>query len=218
MAIRVILVDDHRVVLEGLRVVLEAESDIELVGMADNGAEAIELVRKLKPDVAVVDVTMPGMNGIDTVKRIRAISQDTEIVALSMHASAPVAADMFRAGASSYIVKAASIQQLVTAIRTVITGQTYLPPELAALVPAELLRNEASAPATPQPAALSEREKQVLSHVAEGMSSKQIAAELFVTTKTIVWHRQSIMRKLGLRSVAELTKYAVRMGIATLDR
>jgi DNA-binding NarL/FixJ family response regulator len=217
MPISVVLVDDHQVVLDGLKSVLQNEADIELVGTATNGADAIELVRTLNPDVVVLDVTMPMLNGFDTLKQIRKISQDTEIVALSMHAGSQVASDMFRAGASAYIMKAASIDHLITAIRKVMTGETYLPPELIGLIPDELIRfDHKEGPNVGE--ALSEREREVLRLVAEGKSSKEIAAQLYVTTKTIVWHRQSIMGKLGLRSVAELTKYAVRMGLTPLDR
>ena len=217
MSIRVILVDDHQIVLDGLQSVLKNETDIELVGMAQNGPDAIELVRTLKPDVAVLDVTMPQWNGVDTLRQIRRVSPETEVVALSMHAGAQVACDMLRAGASSYVLKAASIQCLVTAIRTVVTGETYLPPDVVGLIPASLIRPHLDG-SSHVGQSLSEREKEVLRAVAEGKSSKEIAAELFVTTKTIVWHRQSIMTKLGLRSVAELTKYAVRMGLTPLDR
>ena len=216
MAIRVLLVDDHPVVLEGLKSVLQNEKDIQLVGTAGNGRDAIELVGKLAPDVVVLDVTMPDLNGVDTLKQIRRISQETEVVALSMHSGKQVASDMLAAGASSYILKAASLQHLITAIRTVVTGETYLPPDVAGLIPAGLLRPHRDQPPVAGEA-LSEREKEVLRLVAEGKSSKEIAAQLFVTTKTIVWHRQSIMGKLGLRTVAELTKYAVRMGLTTLD-
>ena len=136
MAIRVILVDDHQVVLDGLKSVLQNEPDIELVGMATNGADAIELVRTLNPDVVVLDVTMPQLNGFDTLRHIRKISQDTEIVALSMHAGQQVASDMLRGGASAYVLKAASIDHLIAAIRKVVTGGTYLPPDVVDLVPA----------------------------------------------------------------------------------
>jgi DNA-binding NarL/FixJ family response regulator len=217
MPIRVVLVDDHQIVLAGLRCVLQGEEDIDLVGVASNGRDAIELVRTLNPDVVVLDVTMPQTNGLDTLRGILRVSQDTEVVALSMHAGEQVVTDMLRAGASSYVLKSASIQCLTTAIRTVVTGETYLPPEVAGLAPANLLRphlDESSHTGE----SLSEREKEVLGAVAEGKSSKEIAAQLFVTTKTIVWHRQSIMGKLGLRSIAELTKYAVRMGLTPLDR
>jgi two-component system response regulator NreC len=216
MAIRVLLVDDHPVVLEGLRSVLQNEADIELVGTAVNGHDALELVRQLNPDVVVLDVTMPRMNGLDTLRQIRAASQDAEVVALSMHSGKQVASDMLAAGASSYILKAASLHHLITAIRTVVTGETYLPPDVAELISPELLRpHRDQLPSAGE--ALSEREREVLRRVAEGLSSKEIAAQLFVTTKTIVWHRQSIMGKLGLRTIAELTKYAVRMGLTSLD-
>lgn len=217
MPIRVLIVDDHQVVIDGLRSVLANEPEIELIGAATNAADALRLVQERNPEVVVLDVTMPQVNGFDLLRQIRAISQDAEVVALSMHSSPQVAQDMIRAGASSYVLKAASVQHLVAAIRTVVTGETYLPPEVASMVPPELLRTHHDA----KPAVggeLSAREKEVLGLVALGKSSKEIAADLFVTTKTIVWHRQSIMDKLGLRTVPELTKYAVRMGLTPLDQ
>ncbi len=217
MSIRVALIDDHQIVLDGLRSALASESDIEIIGIANSGRDGVELCRRLTPDVVVLDVTMPGMNGLECLRQIHAVSPDTEVVALSMHAGGQVARDMLAAGASSYVLKAASIQNLITAIRTVVTGQTYLPPELAGLVPQDLVRQERGGRSAPG-GALTDREKQVLSLVAEGKSSKEVAAEIFISTKTVVWHRQSIMDKLAIRSVAELTKYAVRAGLTPLDQ
>lgn len=216
MAIRVLLVDDHKVVVEGLRSLLSSEQEIELVGTATTADEALRLVRECDPDVIVLDVTMAPVNGFDLLRQIREISQEAEVVALSMHATPQIATDMLRAGASSYVLKSASTQHLIAAIRAVMTGETYLPPEVASMVPQDLLRpHRDTDPAIG--AELSAREKEVLALVAQGKSSKEIAAELYVTTKTIVWHRQSIMAKLGLRTVPELTKYAVRMGLTPLD-
>jgi DNA-binding NarL/FixJ family response regulator len=216
MAIRVLIVDDHQVVIDGLRSVLGAEADVQIVGAATVAKDAVELARQHQPDVVVLDVTMPGTNGFEVLRQIRAVAPDAEVVALSMHSSGQIAADMLRAGASSYVLKAASVQHLLAAIRTVVTGETYLPPEVASMVPQELLRPHERADGNPGDP-LSAREKEVLSLVAQGKSSKEAAADLFVTTKTIVWHRQSIMGKLGLRTVPELTKYAIRMGLTSLD-
>ncbi|HUO07969.1 MAG TPA: response regulator transcription factor [Phycisphaerae bacterium] len=218
MAIRVVLVDDHQIVVEGLKALLASDPGIEVVGEAFDGAEGIALAERLNPDVIVLDVTMPHMNGIEALREIRRRSPEAEIVGLSMHASGEVVCDMLRAGASGYILKTASVQNLAQAIRTVMTGRTYLSEEIVDQVPRELLRSAPlrfgeNAPAGYEIPELTEREREVLKLVAEGKSSKEIANQLFVTTKTIVFHRQSIMDKLGLHSVAELTKYAVRMGI-----
>jgi DNA-binding NarL/FixJ family response regulator len=163
---------------------------------------------------------MPELNGIGAVQEIRKVAPETEILGLSMHAARQVVCDMLQAGASGYMLKTTSVQDLAAAIRTVMTGQTYLSPEIIDLIPSHLLRSNVDrrrSSTQTEAAALTEREQEVLKYVAEGRSSKEIASALFVTTKTIVWHRQSVMDKLGLRSVAELTKYAVRMGLTTLN-
>jgi two-component system, NarL family, response regulator NreC len=213
MAIRVVLVDDHQIVREGIKGLLAGHAQIEVVGEAADGLEALELAERVMPDVMVLDVTMPGLNGIETMREIRRRAPETEVVALSMHASDQVVCDMLRAGASGYMLKTASVQQLARAIEVVMTGQTFLAPEIAEMVPEELLRRNPTG--VDEGRALSEREREVLKLVTEGRSSREIAAALFVTTKTVVWHRQSIMDKLHLRSVAELTKYAVRMGLTS---
>lgn len=217
MPISVILVDDHRMVLEGLKGLLAPDPEVRVIGEAENGMMAISLARRLTPDVMVLDVTMPGLNGIETMREIRTASPETEVVGLSMHAAAQVVCDMFRAGASGYILKTGSVDQLGLAIRTVMRGETFLSKEIAGLVPQELLRGQ-PVPTLPgqEIKELTDREREVLKLVAEGQSSKEIAEKLYVTTKTIVFHRQSIMEKLKLHSVAELTKYAVRMGLTTL--
>lgn len=214
MAIRVVLVDDHQMVREGIRSMLAASEGIEVVGEGTNGAEAAELAEKLMPDVMILDVTMPGVNGIEAMKEIRKKSPETEVLALSMHSADQVVSDMLRAGAAGYLVKTGSVKELAKAIRVVMTGQTFLSEEVADLVPPELVRREKSD--EEERGELTAREREVLKLVAEGRSSKEIAEALYVTTKTVVFHRQSIMRKLHLRSVAELTKYAVRMGLTEL--
>lgn len=214
MAIRVVLVDDHQIVRQGLKELLAAHPHIQVVGEAADGHAAVALARNLTPDVIVLDVTMPGLNGIETMREIRRIAPETEVLALSMHAADQVVCDMLRAGASGYMLKTASVQELARAIEIVMTGQTFLSQELAEMVPEELLRTSQQENVSVR--GLTEREQEVLKLVAEGRSSREIATALFVTTKTVVWHRQSIMDKLKLRSVAELTKYAVRMGLTSL--
>ncbi len=218
MAIRVLLVDDHQMVLEGLKGLLAADGGIEIVGEAQSGEQGLELAKKLSPDVIILDITMPGLNGIETMRRIRESAPETEVIGLSMHAVGQVVCDMLRAGASGYILKTGSVAQLATAIRTVMTGATYLSDDIADLVPDDLLRGKPAKRVLPgqEIKELTAREREVLKLVAEGKSSKEIGNALYITTKTIVWHRQSIMEKLDLRTVAELTKYAVRMGLTAL--
>jgi DNA-binding NarL/FixJ family response regulator len=213
MAITVVLADDHQIVREGIRALLAAHPDIQVVAEAADGQGAVDLAGSLKPDVLILDVTMPGLNGIDAMKQIRGVAPETEVLALSMHAADQVVIDMLRSGAAGYLLKGASVVDLARAIRAVMVGQTFLSPEIHDLVPAELLRDDASPSNTRE--TLTEREQEVLRLVAEGRSSREIAIALFITTKTVVWHRQSIMRKLQLRSIAELTKYAVRMGLTS---
>jgi len=155
---------------------------------------------------------MPELNGVEAMRQIRQRAPETEVIALSMHVASQVVSDMLRAGASGYLVKSKSVQELPQAIHTVMSGRTFLSLEVRKLPPPELVRTGPGVEGHTESKELTAREREVLKLVAEGKSSKEIAEALFVTTKTIVWHRQSIMDKLSLRSVAELTKYAIRMG------
>jgi DNA-binding NarL/FixJ family response regulator len=214
--IRVVLVDDHQVVLDGLNGLLSDEPDIEVVALADNGRAGVELARTHRPDVVVLDVAMPELNGIAAVKQILAASPQTKVLALSMHTGGQVVSDMLQTGAAGYVVKSSPIEEVVHAIKTVVSGKTFLSPEIAGSIVQDYVRGTPSEKDATR-SALTDREKEVLQLVAEGKSSKQIAADLHVTTKTIEWHRKGIMDKLGIRSIAELTKYAVREGLTTLD-
>jgi DNA-binding NarL/FixJ family response regulator len=208
MKTRILLVDDHHIVLDGLRSLLGSQDDMEVVGAIDNGLEAMDLVRDLRPDLVVMDVTMPGLNGIEVTRHIHEHADGTRILALSMHVQTEMVAAMARAGASAYLPKSTPVATLLESIRKVAAGYHLLEPT------AEVSGPGGAVPATVR---LSDREREVLQLLAEGKTSQRIGELLFVSTRTVDWHRRSIMQKLGLHSVAELTKYAVRTGLTSLD-
>ena len=215
MSIRVLLADDHQIVLEGLAGLLKAQGEWELVGTATSGRQAVELARRSRPDVVVIDVTMPDLDGVAATRAILSARRSTRVLALSMHCSGEIALRMFRAGARGYVVKSNSIEDIIVGIRAVADGQRYISPLLAGELPLErldaLLDQEAPADA------LSRREREVLCLVAQGLSTKQIAANLHVAKRTVDWHRRNIMDRLSIRTVAELTKFAIREGLTTVQ-
>lgn len=216
MAIRILLADDHAIVRAGFRNLLEKQRDMEVVGEANDGRDAIQIARQLKPDVIIMDVAMPELNGIDASRQITREFPDIKVLALSMHSSHRVVSQMLRAGASGYLVKTCTVEELVRAVRAVNEGKTYLSPEIASgLVEDYMHRVPAGDDDTP--ATLSDREREVLQLVAEGKTTKEIASLLHVSVKTVEGHRHSIMEKLALHSIAELTKYAVREGLTPLE-
>ena len=194
---------------------LRVQDGWELVGTATSGREAVELARRTRPDVVVMDVTMPDLDGVTATRAILSARRATRVLALSMHCSGEIALRMFRAGARGYVVKSNSIEDILVGIRAVVDGRRYVSPLLAGELPLErleeLLQQESPADA------LSRREREVLCLVAQGMSTKQIAAELHVAKRTIDWHRRNIMDRVNIRTVAELTKFAIREGLTTLQ-
>lgn len=215
MTIKVLLADDHQIIRDGLRSLLTNEPDIEVVGEANDGRAAVEMTQRLKPDIVVMDITMPGLNGIEATRQVRAISSDIKVLALSMHADKRFVAGVLHAGASGYVLKNCAFRELIQAIHTVAVNQTYLSPTIADIVVESYVRH------SPLPASslsgLTPREREVLQLIAEGLTLKKIAATLCVSPKTIETHREQIMRKLNASSVAELTKYAVREGLTSLE-
>ena len=213
---RVLLADDHKILRQGLRTLLEQEEDIDVVGEADNGRASVKLAGELAPDVVIMDVAMPDLNGIDATRRITEADPGARVLALSMHSDGPYVKGMLQAGARGYILKDCASEELTRAIRTVMAGQVYVSPGVTGAIVNDYVRQLSAA--TGEPAALSHREREVLQLFAEGASTATIAAQLHLSVKTIETHRKRIMDKLDLRSIAELTKYAIREGITTLDR
>jgi DNA-binding NarL/FixJ family response regulator len=202
--------------IAGLRVLLASQPDIEVVGEAADGRTALDLVRTLSPDVVVMDVGMPELNGIEATRRIRAEYERVKVIALSAYTEERYVHQMLEAGARGYVLKAAALEELVRAVRAASHGKTYLSPEIAGLVVERSTHanagGEISAFST-----LGPREREVLQLVAEGKASKEIATEMHISMKTVETHRRNIVEKLGLHGTAELTKYAVREGLTLLE-
>ena len=216
MSIKVLLVDDHAIIREGLRSLLEKEPHMEVVADTDDGRKARDLVRELSPDVVIMDITMPGLNGIEATRQITAESPGVKVIALSIHSKRRYVADMLSAGATGYILKECLFDELVQAIQAVVAGGQYLSPRITDVVVSDYVKRLSATTYSPFEV-LTTREREVLQLVAEGKSTKQIALELHVSTKTIEANRRQIMEKLDIHSVAELTKYAVREGLTTLE-
>ena len=212
MRTRLLLVDDHAVVRSGLKMLLENEHDVEIIGEASSASEAIEAALRQKPDVILMDIGLPDLSGIEATHKIKQQAPDVAIVALTIHEDEEYFFKMLEAGASGYVPKRAAPEELVTAIRAAATGQVYLYPSLAKLLVRDFLESERPRAAQP-PSDLTEREQEVLTHLAEGSSNEEIAAALIISPKTVARHRENIMRKLNLHSRAELVRYAIRKGI-----
>lgn len=216
MSTKVLLVDDHALIREGLRSLLEKQPDVQVVGEAEDGRRAKELVAELSPDIVIMDVTMPRLGGIEATRQIVSEFPSVKVIALSIHSKRRFVADMLGAGAAGYILKECLFDELVQAIQAVAAGGRYLSPRITDVVVDDYVKRLSGGAESPL-AALTGREREVLQLVAEGKSTKQIAVELHVSTKTIEANRRQIMEKLDMHSVAELTKYAIREGITALD-
>ncbi|MBS0374644.1 MAG: response regulator transcription factor [Proteobacteria bacterium] len=213
MTIRVVLADDHRMVREALREVLLKVPDIEVVGEAGTGAEALEVTGRLRPDVLVLDISLPDINGIEVASRLVGGGTTAKLVALSQHADKRYVTAIVRAGAHAYVTKSAAGTELVLAIRAVAAGHGYFAPEIAGALADEMRGEPPGADPAPPAPQLAPREREVLCLIAEGARTAAIAERLQVSAATIDVHRRNIMRKLGLRTVAELTRFAIREGL-----
>jgi len=211
---RILLVDDHDLMRDGLRAVLEKEPGLEVVGEAATGRQAVARAEVLRPDVVIMDVAMRDLNGIEATKRIHVAMPEVRIVALSSHTQRSFVTSILRAGASAYVLKANAYSQLRRAVQSVLAGRSFLCEEIAGVMVEELRRSSSEAEAA---GPLSSREREIVQLVAEGHSSGEIASQLHVSPNTVETHRRNIMRKLGLHGVADLTRYAIREGIASAE-
>lgn len=208
-AIRVLVADDHMIVRTGIRHVLEGQAEFEVVGEAASGEEALELTPQLKPDVVLLDISMPGPSGLQVTERLRATSPGTRVLILSMYDNAEYVLESVRAGAHGYLLKDTAATELRDAVRTVCRGESYFSPPVATRLTAAV-RGEEPHPGLDQ---LTGREREVLLGIARGQTNKEIAGELGISHRTVETHRESLMRKLKLRSVAELTRFALSAGL-----
>jgi DNA-binding NarL/FixJ family response regulator len=216
MNIKILVADDHQIMREGLVNLLTKQADFEVCGEARDGHEVVAEARKLKPDAVIMDVALPGLNGIEATRQIKEAHPEIKIIGLSMHSERRFVAEMLKAGASAYILKDSAFEELVNAIRASLRDKIFLSPSITEGVIQDYIshipRQDLSAFSI-----LTQREREILQLLAEGQSTKEIASKLFLSVKTIETHRQNLMEKLGLRSVAELTKYAIREGLTSLD-
>jgi DNA-binding NarL/FixJ family response regulator len=208
--LRVVLADDHAVVREGLRALVNAQPDMQVVGEASDGETACEVVRGLLPDVVVLDISMPRLGGVEAASRIRRDSPQVKVLALTVHEEREYVAQLLSAGASGYVLKRAAAAELVRAVRTVAGGGTYIDPSIARFVVADYL--DAMKEPVSEQQKLSTREQQVLARIAQGFSNKEIAAELGLSVKTVETYKARVAEKLGLRSRVEIVRYAAAQG------
>ena len=213
MTVRLLLVDDHEVVRAGLRTLLESEGDMEIVGEAGTAGEALRALEQLEPDVILMDIGLPDLSGIEAAGRIRKLRPDAAVVALTIHEDKEYFFKMLEAGATGYVPKRAAPEELINAIRAAAKGEVYLYPSLAMLLVKDYLAQDPEARKTRVLNGLTERELEVLGHVADGASNAELGETLGISPKTVARHRENIMRKLNLHSRTELVKYAIRKGI-----
>lgn len=216
MTINILLVDDHKIIRDGLRSLLEREKDMAVVAEAENGRDAVKLSRKHVPDIIVMDINMPDLNGVDAAELILAENSGIRIIALSIHATRRYVTRMLKAGATGYLVKHCAYEELADAIRSVASNKPYLSSQILDTVISDYTSNPSQGEISTL-STLTSREREILQLVAEGVKSEDIADRLFVSVKTVSSHRRAIMQKLNMHSVAELTRYAIREGLVSLE-
>jgi DNA-binding NarL/FixJ family response regulator len=216
MKVRILLADDHQIMREGLKALLGKHPSMEVIAEAQTGIEALELARKERPDVVVMDIAMPDINGIEATRQLKSELADIKIIALSMHSDRRFVSEILKAGASAYVLKQAAFEDLEKAIKAAMLNRTFLSADILESVVSDYV-SQLSNSKYDAYRQLSDRERQVLQLLAEGNSTKEIAFKLHVSVKTIESHRQNIMNKLGIRTLAGLTKFAIREGLTSLD-
>jgi len=216
MSIRILVADNHGILRQGIASLIEKQDDMEVVGEADNGLRTVEIARELRPDMVLMDVTMPVLNGIEATRQIKEELPETKVLALSVHAKREFVLDMVRAGVSGYMVKECVLDDLVRAIKAVMDNQSYLSPQIASIVLEGITKDGIFDSANKFKEILTSKEKQVLQLLTEGHSAKQIAAQLGLSVKTIEANRRQIMEKTDVDNLADLTKYAIRQGLITV--
>ena len=211
--IKILVVDDHAIVREGVRMILAKESDLEVVGEAGDGQQALELTERVRPDVVIMDISMPGMGGIEATQTVRARHPEVQVLALTMHEDESYVFQLLRAGAAGYVLKRAAAQDLVQAVRASAKGEAFLNPSVARKVVEDYLRRVETGEERARYDGLTTREKEILTLIAQGLSNQQIAEKLFISIKTVQTHRAHILEKLGLHDRTELVRYAIRKGL-----
>lgn len=213
----IVLADDHDVVRRGLQFILEMEPDLEIVGEAADGLEAVRLVEQLRPDVLVVDVVMPGLSGIEVCRRVGHLSPRTNVVMVSMYAGEAYVVEAFRAGAKAYVLKTSTQEELVPAVRAAAIGRRYVSPSFPTAKLEAYSRKASEGAVADSYEMLSDREREVLQLAVEGLTNAEIAQRLFISPRTVEDHRSSMMHKLGLRTHVDLVRYALKRGILPMD-
>ncbi len=210
---RILIADDHSIVREGVRMILASERDFEVVGEASSGEQALELIDTLRPDVVVMDISMPGIGGIEATERIKQHHPDINVLALTMHEDENYVFRLLRAGASGYVLKRAAASDLVTAVRAASRGEAFLYPSVARSVIVDYVKRITAGEEKERYDGLTEREREILTLIAQGSSNQEIAKQLYISIKTVQTHRAHILEKLGLHDRTELVRYAIRKGL-----
>ncbi len=217
MSISILIADDHRVVLDGLRLLLETKGDIKVVGEAINGREAVRKARELKPDIVIMDIAMPELNGIEAAGLIGKLSPATRVIILSMHSTTEHITRAFKAGAYSYLLKESTGLELIDAVRTVYAGHRYMSQKISDMLIGVYAEHPHGNPAETPLESLSPREREILQLVVEGKSSAEIAKIIFLSPKTVETYRSRLMQKLGIKNLPDLIKFAIQKGLTSLE-